>query len=297
MAIHISGQMDSALSDKVRSLRYLEERGLPIPPTIVVSGFGSRHQVTIANLANSEHYYVRLCFLDSTVKTRAGGIVGAVDVAAYARELLDIATDLPVDLLIQPMMTPTCSGGMLKIGDAVLIESVDGLAPKLFQRGKFSFRAVLLKNKVVFTQIADQPAACPKDISMATSPEGQPRFHQYHTGVPCLSLVELTRTLDNMILEWGFVDDKVVFFDYKSVPDSNCYAELRARTPSVPLSVTASIADVESSPLRRVLPLEYPDINYLSEARESDYVVIKRGALLSHLAVYSLWEQYKCVFS
>jgi hypothetical protein len=296
MTLLISGRAGCEPSDKVRSLQQLEDAGLPIPQTVVVKMFSACDQIPDGGINDSEFYYVRLCFLDSKVKRRSARIVPAKDLFAYIRELSIVANESPADLLIQPAMSPTFSGGALKIGCGVLIETVYGLPPTLFHRGRIAHRAVLSGKRVVLSQAVQQGVSHVLQNG-SVSEISESGWDKYNPETHYPVLIDLIGTLDNVIVEWGVVGGGVVFFDHKIVPGSTCYAELRVTPPALPLCVTTSMVDVENSPLpRQTLFLEYPDLRQLADALLADYVVIKAGALLSHLAVYSLRERYKCVF-
>jgi hypothetical protein len=252
--------------------------------------------IALKEIGQAKDYYIRLCFRDINIKRRSGRIVNAPDVDRYVTELAEILAANMADLMIQPFIVPSYSGAVLKLGHTIYIEAVYGIAPTLFHKGRFSYRAIFTEQRLIYSETTDQGIALLwKNGSVVKARE--PGWIHYDPKSAFFQIAAMLNNLDNVLLEWSMVDDSIIFFDHKDLPLSSDFWQLREKPPLLPRCVTTSMEEVKKAPLpKRVLFLNYPDFGYISQARASDFVVIKRGALLSHVSVYSIYEDYKCVF-
>jgi hypothetical protein len=286
----------SELSEKAGSLMYLQELGFPVPPALVIPMFSEGDYAAIESRGGAEYYYVRLCFRDKSSKRRVGRIVHADEVDPYLVELAKISESDTADLVIQPFVTPSYSGAVMRMGDVVFVEAAYGIAPTLFHRGRFSHRGILSQRRLICSESVDQVMALIWQSGSITKVEA-PGWTEYDPQAVFVEIAAMVDRLDNVLLEWGIVDGGLVFFDHKDVPPSSGFLQLLEKPPLIPRSVTASVKEIEESPQpKRLLRLDYPDFVHLPQAQASDFVVIRKGALLSHLSVYSLYQGYKCAF-
>lgn len=296
MSVRIVQKDYSGLSHKAHSLNYLQELGLRVPPTLVIPTYSVQDRIPLDQLESAKFYYVRLCFKDKNIKRRAGGIVNINDLDKYLIGLSEISASNAADLLIQPFIVPLYSGAVVKTGSIIFVEASYGIAPTLFHKGRISQRAVIEGKKIVCSESIDQDIALvwKKNSVVQVNSSG---WAKYNPQEIYIQIAEMLTNLDNILLEWAVLDNTLFFFDHKDLPTSSCFLQLYEEPNTIPLCVTTTLKEVEAaSPSARVLFLDYPDLDYLPQARGSDYVVISRGALLSHVSVYSIFESYKCVF-
>lgn len=295
MSVHIIHKEYSGLSKKAQSLNYLQGQELPVPPTLVVPMFTFQDHISLNELGDAKFYYVRLCFRDHSIKRRAGRIVNIDDIDKYLIDLAEISASNAADLLIQPFIIPRYSGAVIKIDSTVFIEATYGIAPTLFHRGRVSHRAILAGKELVCSEVMDQGIALVWENGSVVK-VNELGWNKYNPQMTYIQIAESITILDNILLEWAVIDDSLFFFDHKDIPPSSCFLQLLEKPSVIPRCVTTTMKEVEESPLKSVLFLDYPDLDYLHQARGADYVVIDSGALLSHVSIYSIFENYKCVF-
>jgi hypothetical protein len=297
MGVLVIQKEGSELSPKARSIRYLHDLGFPTPNTLVVPMYSEGDHFALNEIGQARNYYVRLCFRDTATKSRAGRIVSARDVEQYVAKLAEISALNVADLVIQPFIVPTHSGAVLKLGNTMYVELANGIAPTLFHKGRCSYRAILTGEKLIYSESIEQDLTLVWDKnSIVVARESA--MVKYDPESIFFQMGERLGNLDNILLEWCVINDSLVFFDHKDLHSASGFLELRQSPPVLPRSVSATLDEVREAPLtKRVLFLDYPDLEYLSQARAADYVVVKNGALLSHVSVYSIHENYKCVFA
>lgn len=292
MSVRITKLQDQILSAKAASLQYLHQLGLPTPPTIIVPDYRPGDFFSLEDLGQTTNFYVRFCFREEARRRDKWQVVRAEEIESI---LVEFASDTHGDAIIQPFLLTIRSGAVLKQRGVALVEVAQGLAPTLLRHGRFYYRAVVRDLKTVCDETVDQ------DITVTLGESGI-AAHRV-TGKPSndadtltCRVVGLISSLQHILLEWGTIGDDIVFFDHKDIPIRSGFFELSERPPRIPRSVTTTVTAITTSSSKRILQLEYPDLENLARARESDFVLVKRGALLSHLSVYSFNEPYKCAF-
>jgi len=293
MSVRITKLQDQVLSAKAASLQYLHQLGLPTPPTIIVPGYRPGDVFPLEDLGQTANFYVRFCFRKEARRRDKWQVVRAEEIESI---LVEFASDSHIgDAIIQPFLLTIRSGAVLKQSGVALVEVAQGLAPTLLRHGRFYYRAVVRDLTTVCDETVDQ------DITVTLGESGiAPHKVTGKTSNDADTLtsrvVALITSLQHILLEWGTIGDDIVFFDHKEIPIRSGFFELSDHPPRIPRSVTTTVTAITTSSSKRILQLEYPDLENLARARESDFVLVKHGALLSHLSVYSFNEPYKCAF-
>lgn len=284
------------LTGKAKSLLYLQQLNLPIPPTIIIPYYKRGDTLSIEELGTADSYYIRLYFKNEALGRSEWRVVQGDEVSRYLEELAVIADTNEGDLFAQPLLNTTYSGAVLKRSNIILAETAYGLAPTLLHRGRFSYRVILMDEQTVISEMENQGIAVIRENNSITTVQ-ETGWDKYNPQSIFLSIAKLLKPIDNILLEWGVVNDSVAFFDHKQIDDTSALSELNQSPPRIPRSITTNVKDFETSPLpKRVLYVDYPEFQTLNQARNYDYVLVNKGALLSHLSVYSLFENYKCIF-
>lgn len=283
-------------SNKANSLKFLHQSKLPTVPSVIIPAYKNGDDVSVSDIGSTQYYYIRLGFMGDHIKRNEWRIVHKDDLKRNLADLATIAEESPADLIIQPFCYPIYSGAAFKAGNIIFVEMAYGLAQTVLHRGRFSYRAILVDQRIVCSETANQGVAMILDNnSMTCVPEYG--WGKYNPDNAVTEIAKFITNTDNIVFEWGMINDSLVFFDHKEINVASGFFELNQSPPRIPLSVSTTIQETKEFPLpKHMLFLDYPDINNLSKARTVDFVIIKKGALLSHLSVYSFSESYKCVF-
>jgi hypothetical protein len=293
MSVRLTKSQHQELSSKAASLLYLHQLGLPTPPTIIVPAYQHGDVFSLVDLGQTHIYYVRLCFRKEAHRRDKWKVVRAEEIAS---ELVELASETLIgDLIIQPFLLTSCSGAILKRKSVALVEVAQGLAPTLLRYGRFYYRAIVEDRKTVCSETVEQ------DMSViwketGISPDSATGITINDADALTSRLISFIAPLEHNLLEWGTIGDDIVFFDHKNIPMNSGFFELSEHPPRIPRSITTTVTAIAASSSKSVLRLDYPDLIALPIARRSDFVLVRHGALLSHLSVYSLNENYKCAF-
>lgn len=274
---------DVHLSTKARNLIRLQETGLPMPTTLIVRGDEGLSQIESA-AAEHDYWYLRV----TDLKGRTGTLRKIVSGTELSRRSWrSLATD-PTEIILQPMLRTSLGGGILTRGSRIYVESAFGGALTLFREGRVRVRLVADDGGLV--RVEDRP----QDMSWVWS-RGAFEEIRCPTGPDAVDVLDelypVAEASGSALFEWGVVNGQVTFFDMKEVPDHGCYLEMSDARPDVPRHVTSSGA-AESCRLT----LQFPELRRLPLARRHSTVLVEEGALLSHLATYSIIEPYDCLF-
>lgn len=293
MGVRLTKIQHQELSSKAASLVYLHQLGLPTPPTVIVPAYRPSDVFSFEDLGQAAIYYVRFCFRKEARRRDKWKVVRSEEIAS---ELAEFDSETLIgDVIIQPFLLTGRSGAILKRNNVALVEVAQGLAPTLLRYGRFYYRAVVDDCKIVCSETVEQ------DMSVLWKetgifPDSTPIITINDADALTSHLINFIVPLEHILLEWGTIGDDIVFFDHKNIPMNSGFFELSERPPRIPRSITTTVSAIAASPSKSVLRLDYPDLVALPDARRSDFVLVKHGALLSHLSVYSLNENYKCAF-
>lgn len=295
MSLTIIGD-GAIVSDKAAGLLTLNRQGFEVPETLIVGDVRLDEDIAglVERTAPADHYYVRLACREQDLAQRL--------VALTSRDrLLDSLHELvrerpsPADLVVQPFLMPEYAGGLLKSGRNALVEAVHGASPALFKRGLVSQRMLLTAGRITGFQVFSQEVALKwAGSGLREEPEaGWDRFSLFDI------IAELAAALDRMddgLLEWGMTGSRFVALDVKRFDDMAPFAPVAERPARVPPVIRSSSGDEATQHQPRAeLRLLRPSLEYLSECRHADVVLIETGAVLAHLVTYSLEESYDCV--
>jgi hypothetical protein len=281
---------DRALSStKAHALIAISRRNFPIPPTLIVPSYLVSDEFSLMALPFAPTYYVRLA-LGQARPFKSGRLVAHSDVQATAATLRSRLGSEPADLIVQPLVPVFCSGAAIKLDATFLVEAVFGAPPVLMRSGRFSYRLLYVDDRLMLDGIADQGVALTfRDGGVHR--QSTVGWVEYRAHAPAAMLRDVLREVDNGIFEWGYTDSSIIIFDYRAVP-AGAFPTLRGESPSIPGVVNSRSRTAEGS-----LLLEYPDLRFLDDAIRRGYVVIRKGAVLSHLSVYAREQGYGCEFA
>ncbi len=276
---------------KAAGLISLDREGFPIPQTILLSPTTTQDAIQAFVEEWAEWVYLRLVYSDMKYPHYIYQLCRKVDIAESLSHLLKTGTDRGIedfDLLLQPLLSFRWSGAVLAKSRGCLIEVVCGAPTALFRDGIVRDRYYVNRQgkclaKEHFAQFEDvrwqNGSWCRTPVEDDAFPLSRYLAELRLPDLECDTLYEI-----------GFTDETTFFLESKRVPP-HALPCLNTMTLEHPLVISSGPVNA----CCKTRDLEYPAFSQIEQIDASEKVLVKHGALLSHLSLEMIRRNIKCI--
>jgi hypothetical protein len=266
-----SSTMDRTRHTKEAALLRLSEHGLAVPKSLVTS----RDEISdnLQAYEPNEHIYIRTI---QPEMTEPGKVCLPVQAYSWART---VAENGDMKFLLQPFQACQLGGAILATPTVIYVEVAQGLPLGLLRKGELTMALLQSRDAAVYKQSAQEHQWILGMEGIKLARAANPPLDAL--AVTCAAVAnEISDSELHGLFEFGILDSRTIFFDYKSVTAVPTFLSKGIRYG------TSQITPFMTPPDALTIPL--PDLKYWPVVRRQKCARILRGARLSHLSTYSL---------